>query len=92
MSDRVIQKFQAKWCASCRTVSPLLTQMAAEFGATIVEIDVEDQPEIAKAMEVRSIPTIILYEDGDLKVKRPSIGTITPGNLRETFVTAFGDK
>lgn len=92
MTNRVVQKFYAPWCAPCKAVQPLLEKVAAEFNAEIIEVNIEEQPELARAMEIRSIPTIILYEDDRMKVKRPGIGSITPVNLNEVFVAAYGDK
>lgn len=92
MSKRVVQKFYAPWCAPCKAVQPLLEKVADEFGAEIAEINIEDQPELARAMDIRAIPTIVLYEGDDMKVKRPGIGSIAPANLTEVFVAAYGDK
>lgn len=92
MTNRVVQKFYAPWCAPCKAVQPLLEKVAAEFNAEIIEVNIEEQPELARAMEIRSIPTIVLYEDDRMKVKRPGIGSITPVNLNEVFVAAYGDK
>ena len=92
MTNRVVQKFYAPWCAPCKAVQPLLEKVAAEFNAEIIEVNIEEQPEVARAMDIRSIPTIVLYEDDHMKVKRPGIGSITPVNLNEVFVAAYGDK
>lgn len=92
MTNRVVHKFYAPWCAPCKAVQPLLEKVAAEFNAEIIEVNIEEQPEVARAMEIRAIPTIVLYEDDRLKVKRPGVGSITPANMYEVFVAAYGDK
>lgn len=92
MSDRLVVKYEAKWCGSCKQVQPLLESVAAEFGAKIRHVDIEEYADEARAMDIRAIPTIVLYEGDDIKVKRPGIGSVSPANLREVFIAAYGDK
>lgn len=89
MADRVVRKFYAPWCAPCKAITPLLTKVAEEFGATIVEVNIEDRPEEAKALGIYSIPSIFLYEGDQLLVSRSGIGNVTPANLREVFKEAY---
>ena len=83
--DRVVKKFYADWCAPCKAFTPKLEQVAEEFGAGIVNVNIEEHPEEARAMNVRSIPSIFFYEGDELKGYRMSVGNTTLHNLRTTF-------
>lgn len=58
--------FWAPWCAPCRMVAPVLEQLAIEWGdrLTIAKLNVDEAPEIAARFGVRSIPTLVLFKDG----------------------------
>lgn len=53
--------FWAAWCGPCRQVSPILEDLAAEYGDDIYvyKVNVDEQTEIAKAFGIRSLPTIL---------------------------------
>lgn len=60
--------FWAAWCAPCRMMEPILGELAHEYAARdvrIVKVDVDQAPRTAEAFGVRSIPTIIFFEDGE---------------------------
>jgi thioredoxin 1 len=60
--------FWAGWCAPCRMMEPILGEIATEFeenGVQVVKVDVDQAPKTAQAFDVRSIPTIIFFKDGE---------------------------
>lgn len=53
--------FYATWCGPCKTIAPILEELAAEYGDRIViyKIDTEQEPELAAAFGIRSIPSLL---------------------------------
>jgi len=58
--------FWAPWCGPCRMQEPIIEELAREIGdrATIAKLNVDDEPELASRYGVMSIPTLILFKDG----------------------------
>jgi len=66
----VVVDFWAGWCAPCRTLGPILEQaVALHGGVTLAKLDVDANPSTARDFQVVSIPTLILFKDGQ-PVKR----------------------
>lgn len=59
--------FYAEWCGPCRTVLPIIDEIASERSDIIVgKINVENEPELASAFKVYSIPTLVVIKDGEV--------------------------
>ena len=62
----VLVDFWAEWCGPCKMLSPILDQIAAEQAgrAVIAKVDTEAYPELAARFNVRAIPTMIVFKNG----------------------------
>ncbi|MBO0707441.1 MAG: thioredoxin [Candidatus Dormibacteraeota bacterium] len=67
-ADRpVLVEFWAPWCAPCRMLSPVVRDLAEEFGdqVQIRQLNVDDNPETQSRLKVMSMPTVLIFKDGN---------------------------
>jgi thioredoxin 1 len=66
-TEPVLVDFWAEWCGPCKMIAPTLEEMAQDFAGRlkIAKLNVDDSPDIARRFEVMSIPTLILFKDGE---------------------------
>lgn len=63
----VLLDFYADWCGPCRMVSPVVDEIAQENPQLLVgKINVDDEPELAQAFDVSTIPTLFVIKDGKI--------------------------
>ena len=61
----VLLDFWASWCGPCRMVSPIVDEIGAEVtDAKVGKVNVDEQPELAQAFGIASIPTLLVIRDG----------------------------
>ncbi len=69
-SKKVLVDCYATWCGPCRMLSPIIDEIANENKEyEFYKIDVDDAPDMSKKYGIMSIPTLLLFENGELKEK-----------------------
>ena len=59
--------FWAPWCGPCRSFAPVFEELATQMpGVTFLKVNVDDEQELATAHNIRSIPTLIIFKDGEV--------------------------
>jgi thioredoxin 1 len=79
----VVVDFWAEWCGPCRMIAPHLDAIATELGGkvTIAKVNIDENPEIASQVGIRSIPTLMIYKDG--KHVNTKVGAGSRGDLQK---------
>ena len=87
----VLVDFHAVWCGPCKASVPALEDAAREFAGEIafVKVDIDQEPKLAEAYGVRSVPTFILIKDRE-PVER-FVGQVSRGKLASVLERYTGD-
>ncbi len=64
----VLVDFWATWCGPCRMLAPIVEELAAEYEgkAVVGKVNIDEQPELADAFRIQSIPTILVFKNGQI--------------------------
>jgi thioredoxin 1 len=79
----VVVDFWAEWCGPCRMIAPHLEAIATEMGGKvkIAKINVDENPEVAGQVGIRSIPTLMVFKGG--KHVNTKVGAGSKGDLQK---------
>jgi thioredoxin 1 len=83
----VLVDFFATWCGPCKMMSPILEQVKNKVGdqVKIVKVDVDKNPAIAQQLQVRGVPTLVLFRQGSLLWRQS--GVVSEQQLMQTLET-----
>ena len=84
----VLVDFFAEWCGPCKMMAPILKQTKDNLGekATIIKVDIDKNREAAEQFGIRSVPTLILFKDGQVKWRQSGV---VPANTLVQIVKEY---
>jgi len=81
----VLVDFWAAWCAPCRMIAPLVEQLASELGdrVRVLKMDIDANPSMPQRLGIQSIPTLIIFKDGQPAERIVGYRSTLKGELKE---------
>jgi thioredoxin 1 len=84
----VVVDFWAEWCGPCRMIGPALEEISGSLGGKvkIVKLNVDENPQIAAKYGIQSIPTLMIFKDGQMASRQ--VGAAPKQKLEQWITTA----
>lgn len=88
--EPVVVDFWAEWCGPCKMIGPSLEEISNELAGKvkITKVNIDENPEIAAQFGVRSIPTLMIFKDGQLAATQT--GALPKGRLADWISGTIG--
>jgi len=67
----VVVEFWAEWCPPCKLIAPILDSIAADYSGQlrVFKVNSDQRPELSRRYEVMSVPTILVFDQGELRMR-----------------------
>jgi thioredoxin 1 len=87
-AEPVVVDFWAEWCGPCRMIAPALEEISKELAGKvkIVKLNVDENPRVAAQFGIRSIPTLMMFKNGELAAQK--VGAGSKGDLSKWISSA----
>jgi thioredoxin 1 len=81
-TGKVLVDFYAEWCGPCKMLSPVVDELSEELNdVTFFKLNVDESDEVVRKYNVMSIPTLLVFENGELK--NTSVGFKNKDEIKE---------